>query len=1145
MKKITKRVFSFLIALAMMTSLTGISMATETNETKTVYPDEVYRWDSRGCLGTGYCWVNAQEMVVPFTTGDNSGIKIKSATLELGLLNNSNWKYDAAKTYIADVNCLYNNDWDETTSYEDMKKNIVADDAVTATSVDTTVDASSPNGVINADVTNMVKKGLENGEISFIVSKNKASDDEFTFNRTSKTIKLNITYYTDEEFVSVLNSATEENIDDIIVELNSGYVNAYKQLIHKESIINTLLGITDYESVADFTETFETAYLDYMADPEPEDIPGTKVSVTFTDYASAQTNSESGLKYDYAYIGAYNVVRALIKFDISDINRDYVRNVILKYKTKAVFPNAANAWYTYDSTADYTTIVDGISSEWASTPYTTAVEDLPELSKNANTINKDGFVENTEVSKTYKAEEHDTYGVLAANVTADFLSREITDGNISYMLRKMETPGYVISDDGEFVLEIEYLNDAELLEKINGAETADTIAGILASGIFNDNQTYKAYSELNNKTVINEALFAGITYESMEAFKTAFDDAYAAYMENPSAEDVAGETYTIAAELTGSHDGTNGITNLTCYGNQYDMRALIRTDISGINPEYVRKVRLVYPLESSYGGFWNYSTEADYKGTVQQVINEWAYGDTWVVHSNESFFIDKNVATISNSGTQVMKADVTKNVLTQIEAGETKISYLIRKDDITTPAAYVDPEGFIGLEVELINDYELVQLINKAETGEKIGEILESGLFDDNETYIKYAKLNNKTTVNEALVGTYEDIDAFNAAFETAYLEYLKNPSYEDKAGLTKTISFVEYGRTDTSQKKDITADYASIGSYGSERALIKFNIGDINRSYVKKATLTYKLKDKFSTWFTYDPEKDYSATVMGISSDWTSVSADNTETVPDNAKYANTLDKTGFIENDNVATSYKKVENTTYAVMGADITEDFLSREITDGNISYMLKRDASYDCVISTDGAYSIEIEYLNEYELLEKYKTVKDDKDALTDYITEIVKIEDLSGITPSVVAMFIYGKNFDTYEELIDAIEGAGKDGTMMVVNESVTAADTITGTFSVNNLNEGEATDTFYAIVASYTADNEMIESYIIDMDGEAIEIDQMYYDEELGEYVIGESDELTFTLTENVSEVSVIKVFLWDGFNTMKPYGEATEIYKK
>lgn len=870
---------------------------------------------------------------------------------------------------------------------------------------------------------------------------------------------------------------------------------------------------------------------------EPGDAKGKVVAYNFTDYARGYTNNDKGLRWEYASLGAYGVERVLIKFNVGNINRDYVKSATLKYRTKSSF----SSWFTYDPTNDTTTAVDSISNEWMSSPVSVADADLPELSQNANTLKKEGFIEKTDISITYKAVEYGTYAQLAADVTEDFLSREITDGNVSYMLRKAETPSYVIADDGEYVLEVEYLNDAEMIGKINSAEAAEKIDSVLTSGLFENDVTYKKYSALNNKTAILNELFENIPYDTMENFNTAFADAYENYISNPSSEDEAGEVYTISAELTGSHDGTHGITTLNCYGNEYDVRALIRTDISEIDPRYVRAVRLVYPLAENYGGFWNYSTEADYKGTVQHIVNEWKYGDTWQVHKQESFFIDKNVATIQNSGTRTMKVDVTENLLAWRGKGETKISYLIRKDDIKTAAAYFDSKGFIGLEVELLNDYEKVQLINSAETAEEIEEILASGLFGGAE-YKKYAELNNKSVVNEALIGDYENLEAFYLALANATAEYLKNPSYEDRAGLTKAISFVEYGRADVSQKKDIAIDYVSIGSYGTERALIKFNIADINREYVKKATLTYKLKDKFSNWYTYNPETDYSAEVLGISSNWTAIPVNTTENIPDNAKYANTLGVASFTENSAVATSYKKIENTTYAVMGADITDDFLSREITDGNISYMLKRNSGKGgCVINTESAYSIEIEYLNEYELLKKYNEVKDDSVALTDYISAISKIEEISGIIPSVASIFILGRDFASYRELLEAIEDAGNGGNMAVVDEYVTVADTVAGTFTVKNSIEGEETNTFYAVVASYTADNEMIESYIVD----AIEIDQMYYDEDSGKYVVGESDELSFTLTENIGDIASVKVFLWDGFGTMKPYSDAKVIYKK
>lgn len=911
MKKRTKKILSMMLAAATAMSLTNFALAEEETEGKTqlLYPSILESWEpNNGYNCDGYSWVGSFdiEMALQFVTGDNSGIRVKSAELEMKLVNNSGWKYeqyvlDTAGTptkYIAGVNALYKNKWVQgkgASYYVALTDKVVKDDKKTVT-----FEKGETSATATVDITDMVKKGIADGKVSLIV--NKEGADVFTFNKDSGTIKLHLTYMTDTEFLPVINAATTENIDDIIAELDTAHVNAYKGLVHKESIRSALVGDDKtYESVDAFAAAFETAYESYMQNPEEEDLPGKTKTVKVSLYGKGDTKNQTDttIGNDYVSLGSYGCERALLKFDVKDINRDYVKKATLKYSLKDSFQN----WYTYDKDKDYSARVDGVSSEWK-------IGD-----DRSSNINKSSFIENEKVATSYKLTEMDTYAIYGADITEDFKTRTLTDGNISYMLQREESYSCVIASDCTFEIEVEY-----------------------------------------------------------------------------------------------------------------------------------------------------------------------------------------------------------------------------------------------------INDYELLQLINQAETAEKIGEILESGLFADDATYKKYAKLNSKTRINTALIPTgdgYASLDAFNTAFESAYTSYMQTPDEEDKAGKTAMIKSNKYGHGDTGNQ-DLTTiqnSYADM-QWSSTRVLIKFPTSDINRDYVKKATLTYRMSEsKFSRsdgtyWWAYSPEADYySAIIDGVSSDWELDESTEASTYyPENSKRENTINKAGFTEKENITTSYKLTEMNTYAVMAADITEDFKTRALGDDkNISYMLRRNASdgKTVVIDEKGEYTIVLEYINGYELLQKYNTVKNDSTALSAFITEVAKIEGKTkDIEPEIAAMVIGGKEFSSYDALLAAIVDASAGG-MAVTDETVSTetAGTITGTFSICNFNEGEETDTVYAIVAGYNStSNEMLASYIVkNGDGKyEIEVDQATEGDD--GIKIGKTASLSFELTDADSKIDLIKVYLWKNFTTMSPYAEAKEL---
>lgn len=904
--------WSLILSSAMMLTMT-VNASAQTNITESYNCSSLKGYVNDSEVSNGFCWVEAEAnrvMELKYDTGVSSALWVKSAELNLGLVDNSGWEYDSSQTYVAEVTCPE--------AGSDVLKQTFAD------------------GKASFDVTDMFKNAVSNGQISFRVAQS-TDGLKFTFNKSSKTDKLTITYYTESEFVEEFNgNATAENIDAYINAFTtSTYFTDYnriKNIDAKTQIAATVLRGIPYETLSAAGKTLDAAVAEYLGNPSYEDMSGKTVSYT-AEYARAVQNESDAIKNEYAYLGSYNIsgtneglIYALLKFNVKDVNFDFVRKATITYDTLDNFMT----WYKRYNIGDYRTRVDAVTSEWVTGESTYA---SLYGTGGSSTVEKGvatAYIADTyETGRTY-TKDNVEYNLVSAKMYADVTdnlkSRTDIDsnGNVSYRLSKavvseIEQSSYMVTKDTVFTLNIEYLNDSELLEKIAAASTTEEFDNIVNSGVL---------------------------------------------------------------------------------------------------------------------------------------------------------------------------------------------------------------------------DYDIIK---------------------------KYNKLNNKSTVSSNVMGkTYAGMDEFVSAFENAYNAYVQNPSFEDEAGITKALSNIEYASVDNAWKasvdedsnkhfSDLNNDYANMGMYnkldngeliGSVNALLKFNISGINTDYVKKAELKYNVLPSLSNWYTYNPEGDYTTQIDAATSAWT-----NTSTYAD-YKANNTFEE-------NVAEAYAE-DKGTYAVMTADVTDSFKSsRADENGNISYRLSKksqngsnaDSINFYVINKDCSYSIEIEYINDYELFKKYNEVKSNREALGEFIYNLAKIKEIK-YNETVALIEIYGTDYSSLAELETAIANAGKNGSMKISDVTVTTSDTgFTGSFTVYNFVEENPDEDIYSdfaniVVASYTQDNEMIESYIV-TDGSVadIEVPRTYCDDN-GDPVVGVTSTLSFTLTKN-ENVDNIKVYVWDGFKTMKPYCKAEKIYSK
>lgn len=905
--------WSLILSSAMMLTMT-VNASAQTNITESFNCSSLKGYVNDSEVSNSYCWVEAaanRVMEIRYDTGVSSTLWVKNAELNLGLVDNSGWKYDSSQTYVAEVTCPE--------AGSNVLKQTFAD------------------GKASFNVTDMLKNAVSNGQISFRVAQS-TDGLKFTFHKDSKADKLTITYYTESEFVEEFNSnAKAENIDEYINAFTtSTYLTDYNRIKNtdaKTQIAATVLSGKPYKTLSAAGKALDAAVAEYLKNPSYEDKSGKTVSYT-AEYARAVQNESDAIKKDYAYLGSFNIsgtneglIYALLKFNVKDVNFDFVRKATITYDTLDTFVT----WYNRYAPGDYRTRVDAVTSEWVT--------------------------------------GESTYASLYGT---------------------------------------------------GGSSTVEK--GVATAYIADTYETGRTYTKDNVKyNLVSAKMYADVT-DNLKS----------------------------------------------------------RTDI-------------------------------DSDGNVSYRLS--------------------------------------KAVVSEIEQS----SYMVTKDTVFT------------LNIEYLNDSELLERIAAASTTEEFDNIVNSGVLDY-DIIKKYNKLNNKSTVASNVMGkTYAGMDDFVSAFENAYNAYIQNPSFEDEAGITKALSNIEYAKVDNAWKasvdgdankhySDLINDYANMGMYnsnpgngeliGAVNALLKFNISGINTDYVKKAELKYNVLPSFSNWYTYNPEGDYTTQIDAATSEWT-----NTSTYAD-YKANNTFEE-------NVAEAYAE-DKGTYAVMTADVTDSFKSsRADENGNISYRLSKKSQNGSnadninfyVISKDCSYSIEIEYINDYELFKKYNEVKSNREALGEFIYNLAKIKEIK-YNETVALIEIYGTDYSSLAELETAIANAGKNGSMKISDVTVTPSDTgFTGSFTVYNFAEENPDEDIYSdlaniVVASYTQDNEMIESYIVTDGGVAdIEVPRTYYNDN-GDPVVGVKSTLSFTLTKN-ENVDNIKVYVWDGFKTMKPYCKAEKIYSK
>ena len=875
---------------------------------------------------------------------------------------------------------------------------------------------------------------------------------------------------------------------------------------------------------------------------------GKVFSFATADFGQADfINPQFAIYNGPVWIGNYNqAIGAYAKFKPQNINTDYVKQVKLKYRS---YDNYLDKW-TYSSDANYKTYIDAISSNWES----------------GKAWDKTDFIKASDIAGVTVTDKT-TYGEFEADVTEDFKTRGLDEnGAISYSVyeKASDTPDFYIVKGEYFSLETEYYNNAELCEIINSKESKEDFMKFFDGGLI-ESDKYDAYLSLNNKSSIADALFNGKPYASMAALKTAFETAYDSYAANPSYEDEAGNVvsaeksdylnidrlnkaqnsgYASMGFYTVPGTSTVGVTNV-----------LLKFDISKINKKFIKKVTLKYDILPQFSTWYTYDSSLPYTTKIDSAEPAWSSEKDYSVNFPSNYKpVKESIAETKkiDKGTYAtLYADVTKD-FKERAAGNDAVSYGLNKIEDVNGKYVVTKDCSYRLEIEYMNEYEMCQVINNAQNADEVQDVIVSGALGNDDIYTNYGKLNNKSVINEALLEgrPYSNAADVRVALETAYDNYIKNPSYEDEAGENVTIEHTAYAYADRSWHgaenpyADLSDGYSFLGRYnkggqktGANETLLKFNVNGIDRDYIKSAKLVYQTvdKDRYSGStldYVYNPNGDYTTYVDEISSAWTNTS-----------KYADTFGNDEFNSSikENVSTAYASFGE-RYATLTADITDSIKTRAAEDGNISYRLRKNAldnsgsdtvnSY--LIDSNCPYSIEIQYINDYEMYRKYTEIKDDKIKFASFLAQLGKIKNIR-FNESIAVSEMFGKDYDNLDAIAAALRSVGS---ILITSSDITTnvTDTeINGSFKLNSFIEGDETTEIKVIVASYTSDKEMIESYICD---DVTEIDQM------SNGTPGEAD-VTYKLTKNLDKVDNIRLFVWDSFVGMKAFTGAETLYSK
>lgn len=265
---------------------------------------------------------------------------------------------------------------------------------------------------------------------------------------------LNAAY--DEYHVSLFNAADETNIEELILKyIDSDAAIQYNKISDKTEINEEMLSEKNYNSISEIMEKLSQAVDNYNRKHAYLYEEGYTEELTNVDYVVGTTSPEKLSGNNYVSLGSYKVERALIKFDISNIDKAKVRSVRLEYDTLQSF----STWYKYKPELEYTTDVGPYYEDW----------NLSEITY-SNNLWKEPVIGTT--TKT----DMGTYGILSLDVTD--IVKNCENDYISFYLKNERGQGsYVIDKTSRKSLIVEYPCEGEgsFTSNIKNGETAAAV----------------------------------------------------------------------------------------------------------------------------------------------------------------------------------------------------------------------------------------------------------------------------------------------------------------------------------------------------------------------------------------------------------------------------------------------------------------------------------------------------------------------------------------------------------------------------------------------------------------------------------------------------------------------------------------------
>ena len=365
---------------------------------------------------------------------------------------------------------------------------------ITTTSVELVIGANSAHNNFNTateeNIEEVILKYMSGEKLdeykkledkSFINAKMLEKKDYASMEEVKEAFDDAVTAY----YIDLINNADEENIEELLLKyLSDEALEEYKKVSDKTEI-NAEIADKTFETMKEIEDALKAAIDSYYESHAYLFEEGYYVEIPVYDYAKADINQKKA-SADYATVGSYNnSTRAMLKFDLRDIDLDKARTVKISYDT---MPNFSN-WYTYKSEGAYTTNFVKMHSNWQSAGITYD-----------NTF----FADTTVVGTAYKTDKG-TYGTLIADVTEDVKGRGKDAEFISYYLMGVETwPSgfnssccYVFDESCNVKMLVEYQNDAEGYYESNISDGDEAIA-------VDSDMVLNFAKELNSETVTKD-----------------------------------------------------------------------------------------------------------------------------------------------------------------------------------------------------------------------------------------------------------------------------------------------------------------------------------------------------------------------------------------------------------------------------------------------------------------------------------------------------------------------------------------------------------------------------------------------------------------------------------------------------------------